>query len=244
MEDLDFSHLHVEFFMDTKESKRESEEQGRPIFKDVEKVRIRMAGDKGTELVAPAHSGSSVRDPVTNRRLTYAELHRKPYEAFKANVEYMGEGTPLRELPFISNARAKELNALNIYSAEALAQLDGDALKRAGMGTRDLKNQAKAYLDKAASGAIISGVTQENEALRKQVEELTARMDQLSAASTEEPPATASETSPFKDWKGEDIANWIVDNGGEKPHHKCAHGTLVQKADELNARIAKQNEAA
>ncbi|MCP5087445.1 MAG: hypothetical protein GY952_11660 [Rhodobacteraceae bacterium] len=252
MEDMDFSHLYVEFFMEAVENKKRSDQEGRPIFDDIEKIRIRMAGDRGTELVAPANSPSAFRDPHTNRRLTYAEVHEGPYKAFKSGIEYTGEGTPISELPFITNARAKEFQALNIKTAEALAGLDGEALKRAGMGARELKNKAQAYIDNASGVAQVTEISQENAALREQMAQLQEQMAQLvngapqSGTLIETPvdPVTTAAASPFKDWADADIVNWITDNGGEKPSHLCKHGTLVAKADAWNEKIRREQEAA
>lgn len=235
--DTDFSHLAVRFYSDAKENKHKSKKEGRPIFDDVEMVEIKMAGDKGTEFHAPAHDQSAYRDPATNRRYTYAELHRGPYEAFKANEEYIGNGTPLKQLPFISTAKAAELKALNIHTAEVLAGLDGANLQKLGMGGRELKNQAAAYLDKAGSVAGVANLSAENEALKEQLDALQAQMAQMTGVQADAP-ATPSQ-SPFADWAPEDIVNWITDAGGEKPHHKCSKETLIAKADELNEKLRK-----
>ena len=235
---LDFSHLHVEFFMDTKENKRKTEQMGRPIFNDVEKVRIRMAGDRHTEFVAPAHDVSSVRG-ISGHRLTYAQLHRGPYDAFRENVAYHGNGTPLSELPFLTKSQVKELQAINIHNAETLANIDGEALKLVGNGARKLKNQAKAYLENAATTHAVADYAEANEAMKAELNELKAVVAGLKGDPVKEVDISAS---PFKDWQKEDIANWIADNGGAKPHHKTGHDKVVALADALNAKLA--NEAA
>lgn len=240
---MDFSHLHVEFFMDAVENKAQSAKEGRPIFKDVEMIRIRIAGDPKTMLVAPAHDGSSVRDPNTNQRLTYAQLHAEPYKAFKDGVEYIGSGTPLSELPFITKAKAEELKRLNVHTAEALAGLDGQNLQKLGMHARPLKEQAEAYLAKAAGSADVTKLAGENAELKEQMEVLKAQMEVLQGGKPAPEPDRPE--SPFANWADEDIINWITDNGGSKPHHKSNHDTIVAKADELNAEIQKaQSEAA
>jgi hypothetical protein len=236
----DFSHLHVEFFTEAVHNKRKSVEEGRPIFDDVEKVRIRIAGDPKSVLVAPANSGSAMRDPQTNERLTYAQLHSGPYEAFKRNEAYVGSGTPLSELTFLTESKRKELAALNIHTAESLAGLDGANLNRLGMGARELKTQAEAWLSKATGSAGITKLAAENEALRARLDAMEAMM-----AGNAAPPAAPkpSDISPFADWDADTIRAWIVEQGGENPHHKCSLETLIAKADELNAAIAAQKAA-
>jgi FtsZ-binding cell division protein ZapB len=246
---MDFSHLHVEFFMDAVENRNKSAEKGRPIFDDIEMIRIRVAGDPKSVLVAPANSASSVRDPVTNKRLSYADLHNAPYEAFRTGVEFRGSGTPLAELSFISVGKAEELRRLSIHTAEALAGLDGSNLQKLGMGARELKEQAETWLENAAGTADITRLAGENAALKDQMEALQEQLDQMvgkgpdnetNLPRTEHPDGR----SPFEKWADQDIINWIAACGGKKPHHKCSHDTIVRLADELNAEIEKQSEAA
>lgn len=245
---MDFSHLHVEFFMDAVENKTASAAQGRPIFQDAEMVRIRIAGDPKSVLVAPAQSASSVRDPATNRWLTYAELHAEPHRAFKEGVEYVGSGTPLAELPFVTRAKAEELKRLNVHTAEALAGLDGQNLQKVGMGARQLKEQAEAWLAKAEDAADYTRVAGENAALKEQMEALRAELDEIAKGNEGTKPVSRSNggegQSPFAAWADEDIVNWIVACGGRKPHPASKHETIVRLADELNAELEKQSEAA
>lgn len=244
MEQLDFSHLHVEFFMDAVEDPTASAEENRPIFNDIEMVRIRVSGDPKSVLVAPAKSPSAVHDPATNHRLSYAELHVGPYKAFKDGVEYTGSGTPISELPRITKSKVEELKRLSIYTVEALAGLDGANLSRLGPYGRDLKTQAEAYLSKAAGSADITRLSGENAALKEQMEALKRQMADMTGTSVESSSIPDTSASPFADWADEDIVNWIVGSGGTKPHHACSRETILAKADELNAQIAKQAEAA
>lgn len=239
----DFSHLHVEFFTDAVHNVRKSAEEGRPIYDDVEKVRIRLAGDPKSVLVAPAHSASSMRDPQTNERLTYAQLHRGPYEAFKRNEAYIGTGTPLSELTFLTASKRKELAGMNIHTAEALAGLDGANLSRLGMGGRELKTQAEAWIAKATGSAGISKLAAENEALKARLDAMEAMMAGNAPAKDVPAVKLSDVVSPFFDWDDDTIRAWIVEQGGENPHHKCNHDTLVAKADELNAALAAQKAA-
>jgi hypothetical protein len=190
MPDMDFTHLHVEFFMDAVENKAKSREAGRPVYDDREMVRIRIAGDKLSSVVAPAHDQSSVTNPHTQRRYTYAELHEGPYEAFKKGQEYRGSGTPLEELTFLTAAIRKTLHGFNIYTAEALAALDGTPLQKLGMGGREWKDQAQAYLDRASGTADLSRFAQENADLRAQLEALQEQMAAIGSQQTEAVPAS------------------------------------------------------
>lgn len=238
----DFSHLVVDFFVEPVHNVRKSAEEGRPIYDDVEMCRIRIAGDPKSVLVAPAHTGSAVRDPQTNERLTYAQLHFGPYEAFKRNEAYIGSGTPLSELPFLTASKRKELQGMSVQTAEALASLDGANLNRLGPGARELKTQAEAFISKATGSVEINKLANENADLKARLEALEKMMTAPAVT-----PAVALDvdisSSPFYDWDGDTIRAWIVEQGGENPHHKCSHSTLVAKADELNAALAAQKAA-
>lgn len=237
-------HLHVEFFNSSTLNKRRSAEEGRPVYDDIELVRIRFAGDKHNVLVAPANEGGSLRDPVTNQRLTYKQQFPEHYEAFKRNAAFHGSGTPLSELPFLTEAKRRELQDANIFNAESLAALDGSLLQKLGMGARDLKNKAAAYLESAAGSADVVKMAAENAELRERLEAMERMVAEIGNAKA--PPQEVpvpSTVSPFSDWDDDTIVLWIVEQGGEKPHHKCSHETLVQKADELNAALAKAKAA-
>jgi len=226
-------HLHVEFYNSTELNKSATAKAGRPVYDDVELVRIRFAGDKHNVLVAPANQGGSVRDPVTNRRLTYKEQFPEHYKAFKASSVFHGSGTPLEEMKILTAAKCRELKDSNIFTVEALAEMDGSFLQKLGMGARELKNQAIAYLESATGNADVMRLAGENAELKERLERLEAMLSgkQENVEPVQEAPAT---DSPFSDWDDETIVLWIEEQGGEKPHHKCSHETLVKKADELN----------
>lgn len=243
-----FAHLNVTFFTDAVHNVRKSAEEDRPVYDDVDFVRITIAGDPKNIIVARADDPSGVVDE-RNRRLPYKEVHKAAYDAFKAGQSYKGEGTPLAQLPTLSPARREELLRSEIYTIEQLASLEGDRLARLGMGARTLKDLAVDWVSRRAKSADITRLSAENEELRDRLaklEQLATRErndvigDEIRAAKAAQP---AAEPSPFQPWADEDIVNWIVDNGGEKPHHNTGHAKLVARADELNAEIARRNQA-
>lgn len=225
------------FFVHTMQDNKATREQGRPIFKDVECVEIRMAANKQTVAVFPAHEVwqwgeiDGIRQPIT-----YAMRFPDQYRRFKANEAQAMSGTPLEELPFLTQAKRSELKALSIYTAEALASLDGQPLKQLGMGGRELKNQAQAYLANATDSAAVTRLASENESLRAQLAELRSE-----AAA----PATQSAApSPFDDMDAETLKSWIADASGQRPRGNPSHETLVRMATEINDQIKAKKEAA
>ena len=152
---LDFSdtkHLHVEFRNEPVKIESRSKEAGRPIFRDQEVVVIKFVGDRRKELVAPA-AEKFTRDRSTGRWVTYAEAFPRHYAAFRSGESALVEGTPLVVCDFLSPARVKEFEALNVTTVEQLAALEGASLERLGMNARELRNEAVRYLESAAAQA-------------------------------------------------------------------------------------------
>ncbi len=152
-----------------------SKKAGRPIFDDMEICEIRFAANKQTVAAFPAHDP----EPTATREnqgqvVTYAEVYNDQYRKFKAQLSQEVAGTPLSELPFLTEAKRRELRALNIHSAEALAALDGPPLKQLGMGGRELKNQSQAYIDAAAGSADVTAMAAQIAELQRQLAEANA----------------------------------------------------------------------
>ena len=217
------------FFIHTAENKAKSKTAGRPIFDDVEAVEVRFAGNRQTVSVFPAHAvcGEMQDEDGDSSPMTYAQRWPEQYKRFKAKAQQIAAGTPVDELPFLTQARRSELKALSIYTAEALAALDGQELKNIGQGGRDLKNQAQAYLDTAAGTADVTGMASKIEELERMVAELRA----------EKPEVTG--VSEFAAWEPDQIKDWIEEKIGERPRGNPAHATLVKRADEINAGLAE-----
>jgi len=221
------------FKVHTTLDKKATAEKGRPIYKDLEVVEIRMAANRQTVGVFPAHDVWRWVDGQEGREAqTYAMRFEEQYKRFKSNTAQAMSGTPLEELPFLTQAKRYELKALNIYTAETLAALDGKPLSNLGMGGRDLKNQAQAYLDKAAGSADVVKLAAENDELRR-------RLEQLESAQTSNEPAPDISQSPFATWEAEDIKTWVKEMGQPLLRGNPNHATLVAYADKINSDLAK-----
>lgn len=235
--------LHVEFFTEAVENPRKTREKNRPFFEDKEFVRIRFPGDKNRILVAPA-AEAAVRDPATNERLSYIDRYPEHYKAFKENQTYQGDGTPLSELPFLTEAKRAELRAFNIHDAETLAALDGAPLQKLGMSARSLKDQAAVYLEKAQGGAAESRLLAENGALRQQMEAMQRQLAELQAAASgpvsgpvaQQVAEPVSEPSPdpenFEGMTAAALKAFIKERTGAAPRGKPSRATLVRMAED------------
>lgn len=221
--------LHVEFFTRAVQNPRASKEKGRPIFEDKEFVRIRFPGDRNRTHEAFA-TEKALRDPQSNEWLSYIDRFPRHYEAFKKGQAYIGEGTPLAELVFLTESQRAELRALNIHTAESLAAMEGVPLKQLGMGGRELKNQAQAYLDNASGSASVTKMASKIADLEALVAEL--RSDKEGVASSE-----------FASWSADQIKDWIAEKIGERPKGNPSHTTLVKRADEIAIGLADEQAA-
>jgi len=221
------------FFIHTTENKAKSKAAGRPIFEDMECVEVRFAGNRQTVSVFPAHAqcGETQDEDGDTHVMTYAQRWPDQYKRFKAKQQQVAEGTPIDELSFLPAAKRSELKALSIYTAEALAALDGQELKNLGQGGRDLKNQAQAYLDKAAGSADVVGMASEIDELKRLVAELQSQK------------AAESGASQFESWTNTQIKDWIEEKISERPKGNPSHATLVKRADEIAVGLADEQAA-
>ena len=211
------------FFIHTTENKAKSKEMGRPIYDDMECVEVRFAGDRNKISVFPAHAvcGQTQDEDGDYRTMTYAERWPEQYKRFKSKQVQVAEGTPIDELPFLTQAKRSELKALSIYTAEALASLDSQPLKNLGVGGRELKDQAQAYLDRAKGSADVTKMASRIADLEQLVRELQGEAQAVSAQ------------SEFASWTPDQIKNWIEEKIGERPKGNPSLATLIKRAEEI-----------
>lgn len=107
---------------------------GRPIFRDVEFVRIAKPGDKLAIVEVP------VTEDVKKR---FAARYKKWKEGMSEDGVV---GTPLRELRFLTPARIEELRYYNIRTVEQLAGVSDD-ICASFMGLIDLRKKAQLWLE-------------------------------------------------------------------------------------------------
>jgi hypothetical protein len=165
--------LIVRFYIENQENPIRSQAEGRPIFDEVECVSIRVIGSR-----------DEVVHLVTDE---LRERFRDIYQTFKYDQSRPITGTPLEEWPPASKSFIEEVRAFGIRSVEHLAQVDdGFAMSRLGMLT--MREKARAFIENAKSNAVPAALAAENEALKRQMAELTARMEAfMSASGADEP---------------------------------------------------------
>lgn len=171
--------LFVEFSLEALEDEELTAKEGRPIFKEVEMITIRIVGDTKTVVKRPVDqigTGGAPPDPV-----------RFPYQwqVFKSKNEVPLQGTPITEWPPVSKALALELKAMNIHTVESLAECSDGNLK--WMGARDLREKAIAWLQQAKDGSGIVSLQEEITQLKMQNEALKNQIEGLAKAAKSKP---------------------------------------------------------
>lgn len=249
------------FYMGLIQNELKSKEAGRPIYDDIEMIEIKWAGNTKSELHAPASDRCDrpLRNPQNNDRY-YVRWREHPdfakaYESFKAGQGGTVQGTPLSELPFLTEGRRAELRAINIHSAEQLAGLTGAQIGKYGFGMGDLCKQAQNYLERAKGTELDVRHEREKDEMRAEMAALRAQMDMLLSGGEKPAPAASkpaavkasAKPSPFDSWEGEDIRSWIkdADPSEPEPHHKTGKAKLIEIADRIAAKLqADQSVAA
>lgn len=216
-------HEIVEFYADAKEDKFASDKEGLPVFRDVEMCRIRFPADRNRTLVVRAHAEFKKQG---NKIITYAMKYPRQYERFKRDLAPVVQGTPITELPFLTEAQRKTLRAREVYTVEQLADLSRTAGQGLGMGWVAMQEKAKVFLATAKDVALSAKLAGENA-------ELLERIKRLEAG---QPVAKAD--SRFVSWGDDELKNYIAEVEGARPRGNPSHDTLVRMAEEASQKAA------
>ena len=198
-------------------------EAGRPIFDDVEHCFITAPGSHDIK-VFPANTFARwVGTPFGGGQVkqSYAERFSHQYRQFKAHVAQTKSGTPLDHAPFLSEARRAELKAQNVYTVEALADIEGNELKNLGPGGRDMKNKALEYINESKLAAPTKQMLAELEALRARNAVLEEDVQVKKEYTVE---------NEFNDMSDKQLRDFITTNTGQVPQGNLARKTLVRMA--------------
>lgn len=163
--------LFVQFYLEAVKDEEETLKAGRPIFFDREYIKIIPVGDKNTV----------VCEPVTEEY-----KHRWPaqYAAFKAQQHQPQEGTPIDQWPPLTKSQVLTFKAANVHTVEQLANVSDGNLANLGIGARELREKAIAYLKTAEGAAPTLALQSQLDDAMKQIEALK---NQLAGFGDQEP---------------------------------------------------------
>ena len=160
-EDPALAHIYPNEVHDPKES----EIQGRPVFKTVPYIRIMCPGDQRNIVCRPVSEQDKRRFPAV-------------WQAFEQRKEGLVEGTPIEEFPLLTRRQVAVLKHLGIMTVEGLAGVTDDRLTMDV--TRELRTRAQQFL--AGADETERQLRAEIRQLREERDALAARMDQMQAA--------------------------------------------------------------
>ena len=216
----------------TVKNTNKSVEAGRPIFDDVELCEVRHPGSRDYGVYPATERSHWDVDQFTGEQhsVTYAERFSKQYQQFKAQQQQTKAGTPLDYLTFLTEGKRAELRALNIYTAEALAIVDGAELKNLGPGGREMKNKTIEFLANSSEAAKITKLEAELEAtkLRNEILEEDAKL-----IARDKPPP-----SEFDGMSDEQLKDHVRSLTGVTPKGNPSRKTLVRMAQDQKGNVA------
>lgn len=184
--------LYVKFVREAVQNQYNSEQAGRPMFDEFDFCEIHVPGGK----------------TMVKHRVTEEDKQRFPrqwanYLEFREGKT--GEkliGTPLSEWPAVGVSQIAEWNALKIFTVDQLANLTDQGLQYIGLGAREWRAKAQAYLSSASEKANEVALAAENErmaneviGLQQQVKDLAAQMQAMQTQRAQPAPMVIPVTS-------------------------------------------------
>lgn len=146
--------LAVLFFTSPVKNEPKSIEAGRPIFDEIDMVKI----------ITPGSRDNFVGDATPD----YQQRFPTQWGRYKAGKVQLDSGSPLSVLPWMGVAQIAEFEAVGCRTVEQLVGM-ADALSQKFMGHHQIKARAQQYLDAA----------KETAPLLKMQAELTKRDDEM-----------------------------------------------------------------
>ncbi|MEI8286753.1 MAG: hypothetical protein WCG15_05585 [Actinomycetes bacterium] len=175
------SRLAVKFYKKAVKLEHESNEAGRPIFKDCDFVRIMIPGDNLTEIDTYANENHKQRFP-------------KQWLQYQTTQESSNQivGTPVSEWTLISQSQAEELKGIKFHTVEQIANASDQQLQRigmiAGMSPTAFRDKARVFLNLATETAEatkreeeIAQLKEENAKIKAETDAKIAEMQQQMA---------------------------------------------------------------
>lgn len=116
--------LHVTFYSKPVENAFKSKQEQRPIFDQMDFVRIQIPGDKMNIIDTFVREDHKQRFPIQ-----WAAYQNRKAESGEGQIT----GTPITQWPRITSAMAEELKALKFYTVESIAGASDAQLQGIGM---------------------------------------------------------------------------------------------------------------
>lgn len=173
--------LLVKFFLKPRPDRKATLEQGRPVFRDVVHIDIKIPGSRNTGVVRPATPKDKAR---------FADHYR----AYTDRTEAPSEGTPLTEWPLITRSRCEEYAFIHIKTVEQLANVSDTHISKF-MGGLAMKQKAIDWLEVAEDEAPMLKLKEEIAERDERILKLEKQMEQILANQTATAPAAAAQVA-------------------------------------------------
>jgi hypothetical protein len=160
--------LLVRFSLEPVVNADESAKHGRPIFDELEYVRIQVPGNKNEIVHREVRPEDKVKFPME-------------YRAFRMKQEAPTTGTPLTAWPGIARGQVEEMSHFGVKTVEQLAGL-ADNLCQQWHGVMTLRQRARDFVEAAKSTAHLEVLRAELTAKDTQMQQLTTRLEAMEAA--------------------------------------------------------------
>lgn len=157
--------LFVTFSREAMKNDFKSAEAGRPIFDEVDLVRIMVPGNRLSSMLYKATEEHKWRFP-------------KQWAKYQQGLSQAQEGTPLEMWPQMTVGQVAELKAVNIHSVEQLAAMP-DNLAQQFMGNFQLRQKAQTFLDAAKGEAVTTKLQAELAKRDNEIEVLKRQMAEV-----------------------------------------------------------------
>lgn len=173
----------VEFRQVAIADNKRSHELGYRVTKDVDRAFIHQPGSRDVLEIDAKSWLDTIRTKMIDQSHDafppeWVDSFQKKYDLWKAGHEAPPNGTHVKEWPQLSPAQVQNFIAMHIITVEDVAAMTEEALGRFGMGSRELREKAREWL---AKRELAAGAMKENEELKKQLAELSARLAELEA---------------------------------------------------------------
>jgi len=165
--------LYVEFRSEAVKQNFDSEQAGRPIFKNVDYIKIMFPGDSTKTVDRPVKMVSDESGP--------SDIERFPaqWQRYKSETEQVLDGTPITEWAPLTKADALMLKGAGIHTVEALAAVSDANLDNIGLGMRQYRDKAMVMLDAAKGDEAINKLYTENQSLRAEIDALKVQIAEI-----------------------------------------------------------------
>lgn len=156
--------LLVLFYREPIKNELKSIEAGRPIFDEIDLIKIITPGSRDTF--------------VGDATLEYQQRFPAQWARYKAGKDQTMTGTPLNQLPWLSIGQIAEFESVGCKTVEQLVGMP-DSLSQKFMGHHAIKQKAQEYLDAAAGNAPTLRLQKELEKRDAQILELQQQMQKM-----------------------------------------------------------------